>query len=49
MARNIEDAAAARITPIIPAKVWEPMSRDILTSKIASSASASWVSFKQCL
>ncbi|XP_067452954.1 vitellogenin-1-like [Thunnus thynnus] len=42
VARNIEDLAAERITPIIPAKVWEPMSREILTSKFASSASASW-------
>lgn len=43
MARNIEDLPAARITPIIPAKVLEPISREILTSKIASVA-ASWVS-----
>uniref|UniRef100_A0A3Q1JK95 Vitellogenin domain-containing protein n=1 Tax=Anabas testudineus TaxID=64144 RepID=A0A3Q1JK95_ANATE len=38
VARNVEDLAAARISPIIPAKVWPPMSRELLTSKIASRA-----------
>ncbi|GLD50056.1 vitellogenin-like isoform X1 [Lates japonicus] len=42
VARNIEDLAAPRITPIIPAKVLQPISREILTSKIVSSAAASW-------
>uniref|UniRef100_A0A671V3G6 Vitellogenin-1-like n=1 Tax=Sparus aurata TaxID=8175 RepID=A0A671V3G6_SPAAU len=41
VARNIEDLAAARITPIIPDKVLKPLSREILSSKIAS-ASASF-------
>ncbi|KAF3690857.1 Vitellogenin-1 Vitellogenin I [Channa argus] len=36
VARNVEDLAAARITPIIPAKVLHPISRELLTSKIAS-------------
>ena len=49
VARNIEDLAAAKITPIIPDKVLQPISREILKSKIASSASASWVSFKHCV
>ncbi|XP_040895473.1 vitellogenin-like [Toxotes jaculatrix] len=41
VARNIEDLAAAKITPIIPAKVLQPISREILTSKITSSVAAS--------
>lgn len=41
MARNIEDLAAARITPIIPAKVLQPIS--------ASQIADSWVSIKYCL
>ncbi|XP_070817970.1 vitellogenin-1-like isoform X2 [Chaetodon trifascialis] len=41
VARNIEDLSAAKITPLIPAKVFEPISREILTSKFASSAAAS--------
>lgn len=40
VARNIEEPAAARIIPIIPAKVLQPISREILTSKVASAASA---------
>ncbi|KAM7387895.1 hypothetical protein PAMP_024106 [Pampus punctatissimus] len=40
--RNLEDLTAARITPIIPVKVLEPISREILTSKIAHSAADSW-------
>uniref|UniRef100_UPI0037E8BB2B vitellogenin-1-like n=1 Tax=Semicossyphus pulcher TaxID=241346 RepID=UPI0037E8BB2B len=40
--RNIEDLAAAKLTPIIPNKVLEPLSREILTSKLTSSASASF-------
>nr|BAE43870.1 vitellogenin [Pagrus major] len=40
VARNIEDLAAARITPIIPAKVLKPFSREILTSKLASAAAS---------
>ncbi|KAK2835459.1 hypothetical protein Q5P01_015943 [Channa striata] len=36
VARNVEDLAAAKITPIIPAKVLQPISRELLTSKIAS-------------
>ncbi|XP_070764345.1 vitellogenin-1-like [Enoplosus armatus] len=41
VARNIEDLADARITPIIPAKVLQPISREILTSKVVSSAATS--------
>nr|AWI62945.1 VtgAa [Scophthalmus maximus] len=41
VARNIEDLAAARFTPIIPAMVMQPISREILRSKISSSAAAS--------
>ncbi|XP_022593896.1 vitellogenin-like [Seriola dumerili] len=41
VARNIEDLAAEKITPLIPAKVLQSISREILTSKITSSASAS--------
>ncbi|XP_076582010.1 vitellogenin-like isoform X2 [Chaetodon auriga] len=41
VARNIEDLSAAKITPLIPAKVFEPISREILTSKFASSVAAS--------
>uniref|UniRef100_A0A4W6FAN6 Uncharacterized protein n=1 Tax=Lates calcarifer TaxID=8187 RepID=A0A4W6FAN6_LATCA len=45
VARNIEDLAAPRITPIISAQVLQSsISREILTSKIVSSAAASWVS-----
>lgn len=40
MARNIEDLAAEKITPLIPAKILSPMSMQ----RSASSASASWVS-----
>ncbi|TKS74661.1 Vitellogenin [Collichthys lucidus] len=36
--RNIEDLAAAKMTPIIPAKVLQAISRERLTSKIFSSA-----------
>lgn len=39
MARNIEDLAAERITPLIPAKILQSISREILTSKMTSSAS----------
>ncbi|XP_023280903.1 vitellogenin-like, partial [Seriola lalandi dorsalis] len=42
VARNIEDLAAEKITPLIPAKVLQSISREILSSKITSSASASW-------
>uniref|UniRef100_A0A4W6F8P8 Uncharacterized protein n=1 Tax=Lates calcarifer TaxID=8187 RepID=A0A4W6F8P8_LATCA len=43
VARNIEDLAAPRITPIISAQVLQSsISREILTSKIVSSAAASW-------
>lgn len=45
VAKNIEDLAAARITPIIPEKVLRPFSREILSSKIESAA-ASFVSIK---
>nr|XP_043900018.1 vitellogenin-like [Solea senegalensis] len=38
VARNIEDLAAAKITPLIPAKVLEPLSSQILTSKITSAS-----------
>ncbi|XP_070687992.1 vitellogenin-like isoform X2 [Pempheris klunzingeri] len=40
--RNIEDLPAEKITPIIPAKILKSISREILTSKIVSSAAASW-------
>ncbi|KAM7011967.1 LOW QUALITY PROTEIN: vitellogenin 2 [Tautogolabrus adspersus] len=39
--RNIEDLSAAKLTPIIPAKVLQPISREMLSSNIASSASFS--------
>uniref|UniRef100_A0A667ZJG6 Vitellogenin-like n=1 Tax=Myripristis murdjan TaxID=586833 RepID=A0A667ZJG6_9TELE len=42
ISRNIENLEAARITPIIPAKIYEPISRETLTSKMISSAAASW-------
>ncbi|XP_051232512.1 vitellogenin isoform X3 [Dicentrarchus labrax] len=42
VARNIEDLAAARITPIIPAKILQTISREILTSKISPSVADSW-------
>ncbi|XP_035508778.1 vitellogenin-like [Morone saxatilis] len=42
VARNIEDLAAARITPIIPAKILQTISREILTSKSSSSVADSW-------
>nr|AVA30492.1 vitellogenin Aa [Scatophagus argus] len=41
IARNIEDLAAPRITPLIPAQVMQPISLEALTSKITSSAAAS--------
>ncbi|XP_056132378.1 vitellogenin-like isoform X2 [Lampris incognitus] len=41
VARNIEDLAAAKITPIIPAPMLEPLSRDRLTSRITSSLARS--------
>ncbi|KAM8746385.1 vitellogenin-1-like [Acanthopagrus schlegelii] len=40
VAKNIEDLAAARITPIIPEKVLKPFSREILSSKIESAAAS---------
>uniref|UniRef100_UPI003AAA2895 vitellogenin-like n=1 Tax=Centroberyx gerrardi TaxID=166262 RepID=UPI003AAA2895 len=40
--RNIEDLAAEKIIPIIPAKILEPISRERFTSKIASSIASSW-------
>lgn len=46
VARNIEDLAAERITPIIPAKALKSISREILTSKLSSSAAVSSVSLK---
>ncbi|CAJ1060689.1 vitellogenin-1-like [Xyrichtys novacula] len=42
MARNIEDLPAAKFTPIIPVKILEPISRETLTSKLTSSAAASF-------
>ncbi|KAM9848968.1 vitellogenin-1-like [Aulostomus maculatus] len=42
VARNIEDLAAEKIVPIIAEEVFKPISREILTSKMASSFEASW-------
>ncbi|XP_049442919.1 vitellogenin-1-like isoform X2 [Epinephelus fuscoguttatus] len=41
LARNIEDLAAAKVTPIITSKVLERISREVLTSKIISSSASS--------
>ncbi|XP_071386638.1 vitellogenin-2-like isoform X4 [Centroberyx affinis] len=41
IARNVEDLAAAKITPMIPAEVATQLSREIFTSKITSKISRS--------
>ncbi|XP_071386636.1 vitellogenin-2-like isoform X2 [Centroberyx affinis] len=41
IARNVEDLAAAKITPMIPAEVATQLSREIFTSKITSKIASS--------
>lgn len=40
VARNVEDLAAAKITPMIPAEALAPLSRETFSSKISRIASS---------